>query len=348
MHPRTTLSLFRLVALLVIGLLPSTAAAQIPQFDCFYVFGDSLADNGNVLIQTAALGIDPPVPPSANPHRTYFNGRFSNGYIGFEYLWQRLSGHEPDTALALKPFLAAPFSQKRCAVDFAFGGTGTPYLDQTPGGLYAPGLKGQVELFRLALRGKKPSNRSLYAIATGANDYRNDPFNVPMNPADVVRNIEDAIVTLYRLGARNVVILDLPDLGLIPANAGDPNASAAASAVSAAHNAALEGALARLQTRFPPLHLIPVVLDPLFNELRTGSQSQPPMDSAIPLIELFAPTPGMSACLFLDPATCFDMPEFLFNGDDFGYIFWDIVHPTTEAYRFLGDYMYDLIDSEYE
>jgi phospholipase/lecithinase/hemolysin len=343
MKPRTTLSLFRLVALFVIGLLPSTAAAQIPQFNCFYVFGDSLADNGNIWIQTAAMRMEPPVPPSETPHRTYFNKRFSNGYIGFEYLWQRLTGHQPDSALALKPFLAAPLMQKGCAVDFAFGGTGTAYVDQTPGGFYAPGLKGQVELLRLALRGKKPSSRSLYAIAAGANDYRNDPFNVPMNPADVVRNIENAIVTLYGLGARNVIVLDLPDLGLIPANLIDENTSKAASAISDAHNDALYPMVARLQSQYPQLHLILVELNPLFNDLRVRFGTNAP----VPMIAAFAENPEMAGCLFVEPATCTDMPDFTFHST-LPFLFWDVVHPTTEAYRFLGDYMYNLLDGEYE
>ncbi len=101
--------------------------------------------------------MNPPVPPSTSPHRTYFEGRFSNGYVGFEYLWHRLTGHEPGSRLALKPFLAAPLIQQRaCAVDFAFGGTGTPYLDQTPGGFWSPGLKGQVELFGWRFLGENP------------------------------------------------------------------------------------------------------------------------------------------------------------------------------------------------
>lgn len=328
----------RIVALLVLCLLPSVAAGQLPQFDSFYVFGDSLADNGNVLIQSAALGLEPPVPPSATPHRTYFEGRFSNGYIGFEYLWKRLTGHEPGSALGLQPFLAAPFSQNARAVDFGFGGTGTAYVDQTPGGFWAPGLRGQVELFRLSLRGRKPSSRSLYAIVTGANDYRNDPFNVPMDPVDVVRNIEAAIVRLYRLGARDVMVLDLPDLGKIPGNAGDPNASA----ISAAHNAALDSALTRLQAQYPRLHLIPVKLNPLFDNLRLRMEPQ------IPLLEVYASTtPGLSVCLFINPASCSDAPGFLFNAD-FGFLFWDVIHPTTEAHRFLGDYLYNDLASEYE
>ena len=342
MNPATAHPQFRFVALLIVCLLPSIAAAQVPQFDAFYVFGDSLADNGNILIQTSAMRMKPPVPPSATPHRTYFNGRFSNGYIAFEYLWERLSGHKPGSPRGLKPSLAAPFIQKPGALDFAFGGTGTPYIDKTPGGFSSPGLKGQVELFRLALLGRKPSPRALYAIVTGSNDYRNDPFNVPMNPVDVVRNIEDAIVSLYRLGARNVMVVDLPDLGKIPANAVDPDISAAASALSAYHNGLLYSALAGLKARYPQLHLITVKLDPLFIDLQSS------MNSLIPMIEVYSQRPpGVSACLFVNPATCIDMPPIVFNAN-LGFIFWDVAHPTTEAHHFLGDYMYDQLVSEYE
>ncbi len=261
MNPTTARPLVRLVALLVVCLLPSVAAAQIPQFDCLYVFGDSLADNGNVFIQTAALGLDPPVPPSATPHRTYFEGRFSNGYMGVEFLWQHLSGHAPGSALGLKPSLASPDG---CAINFAYGGTGSAEVDQTPGGFSSPGLKGQVELFRSALGGEPPSTRALYVVSTGANDYRDDPFNVPMKQADVVRNIESAIVTLYEIGARDVMVVDLPDFAKIPAYSGDPKA---AGKVSRKHNDLLRGMLARLQAQYPELHLIPVTLDPLFERL---------------------------------------------------------------------------------
>ncbi len=330
----------RLIVLFIVFLVPSIAAAQIPQFDSFYVFGDSLADNGNILAQTTAMRMQPPVPPSATPHRTYFNGRFSNGYIGFEYLWQRLTGHVPGSARALKPFLAAPLLQRTGAVDFAFGGTGTPYVDKTPGGFSAPGLKGQIELFRLALLGRKPSAQALYAIATGANDYRNDPFNVPMHPADVVRNIEDSIVTLYRLGARDIIVLDLPDLGLVPANGGNPDATA----VSAAHNWFLDAAIVRLRAQFPKLHLTEVKLDPLFDDLRTP----PGLEPNLPALGYFAPTnPGLMACLFVNPATCTDAPSILFNAD-LGFLFWDVVHPTTEAHRYLGEYMYQQLAAQYE
>ena len=329
---------FTFVALVLFCLLPSLAGAQVPQFDSLYVFGDSLADNGNIFLQTRAMRLDPPVPPSVTPHRTYFDGRFSNGYIAFEYLWQRLTGNRLDSAHALKPILANPLLQKTGAANFAFGGTGTAYLDQTPGGFYSPGLKGQIELFRLALRGRQPSSRALYVISTGSNDYRIDPFNVPMDPVEVVGNIEQSIATLYGLGARHVMVVDLPDLGMVPANGGDP----AATALSFYHNGLLDAAMGRLQAKYPSLHLIPVRLNPLFQELTAI------MEAHVPALDAYAPsTPGLSSCLFLNPAACSDAPAILFKSF-FGFIFWDVAHPTTEAHRYLADYAYEQLELAYE
>ena len=45
-------------------LFPALTTAQVPRFDSMYVFGDSLADNGNVLIQSRLFRDNPPVPPS--------------------------------------------------------------------------------------------------------------------------------------------------------------------------------------------------------------------------------------------------------------------------------------------
>jgi phospholipase/lecithinase/hemolysin len=159
------------ICLLTFALLSITAEARDDRYESFFVFGDSLADNGNDFLVTYLMAAQPAIPPSVSPHRTYFDGRFSNGYVAFEYLWQMLGGGAPGTPDGLKPFLSSPLARPEGAVDFAFGGTGTPYLDRTPGGLFVPGLRGQVELFGAALRGKKAPRRALYAIVTGANDY---------------------------------------------------------------------------------------------------------------------------------------------------------------------------------
>ena len=332
-----------LAFLIACCLFPALTNAQVPRFDSMYVFGDSLNDNGNVLIQSRIFHDNPPVPPVG----AYFEGRFANGFIAVEFLWESLSGYGPDSSRRLKPFLAAPLLRSEGAIDFAYGGTGTPLLDQTPGGMWAPGLKGQVELFKLALLGRKPSSRSLYVIATGANDYRDDPFNVPMDPEEVAHNIEEAIGSLYKIGARDVMVLNLPDLGKVPANMVDPATgepdplrSAAATELSGLHNEALDGALARVRVRYPRLHLIPVDLDIPFAQLRVALDPQWP----VPAMETIAP--GTSPCLFVDPSTCPDLPDSAFNVD-LGFLFWDVVHPTTQAHRHLGQYLFDQLTQSY-
>jgi phospholipase/lecithinase/hemolysin len=322
--------------LLAFLVLPQTIVAQAPRYDSFYAFGDSLADIGNVFLASQALGIDPAPPPSVSPHRTYFLGRFSNGPVAFEYLWQLLSGQAPGAPNGLKPFLAAPILGPTNAVDFAFGGTGTPYIDQTPGGLYAPGLKGQVELFHAALRGRRPSRRTLYAIVTGANDYRNDAFNQPMQPSEVVQNIADAVVRLYDIGARDVMVLNLPDLSLLPAFSGDP---ASAHYLTVIHNTLLAAALNAVSAQLPRLNLIQVDINQVLPLLPAAmDRTTPALDALFPVLPPPYP-PGfhMSACLFIDPATCADVPTF-----DVGeqFMFWDIVHPTTAVHRVLGEYLY--------
>jgi len=323
-----------LAVVVIVQFSPAAVSAQVPQFDSLYVFGDSFADQGNDFIQSRWLRADPPVPPSTSPHRTYFNGRFSNGYMEFEYLWQQLSGHAPGSSRGMKAFLAAPLMGATGATNFAYGGTGTPYLDQTPAGMWVPGLKGQIELFRIGLRGRKPSTRALYAIATGANDYRDCCFNVPMPPPQVVANIVTSIETLYKLGARHVMVFDLPDLGLIPANGGVPGP---ASELAAFHNFLLETALNDLQVRLPALHLIQVKLDPLFAQLRNATP-----DWVVPALDKYSELapPGSSECFFVDPKTCGDVDLSLFNNLGLGSVFWDTIHPTTEAHKHLADYLH--------
>lgn len=301
-----------------------------------YSFGDSFSDTGNILIGSTALGYAPPVPPSASPFRTYFNGRFSNGPVAVEYFWQLLSGAAPGSARGLQPILQFSGNASNRAVDFAFGGTGTPLLDQTPGGIWAPGLEGQVELFRLSLHGRKPSKNAVYVIATGANDYRDDQFNVPMSPPDVIANIVEAVDTLYSLGARTVLVYDLPDLGQLPG--GDPQGSLLAQI----HNALLAQGLGLLGQQHPDLRIVPIHLNELFGELAgRGFQMTVPALAALfpgPTWPFNVPT---AVCLFVLPAACQDA-----NFDVVGqlgqpFVFWDVVHPTTDAHAVLGQFLYD-------
>src|SRR6266576_437585 len=224
---RRTVSLFCCAALILV-VLPLSAERQ-EQFTAFYVFGDSLVDNGNDFVASQQLGFDPAVPPSVSPHETYFKGRFSNGPIEFEYLWQMLEHRKPGKKKALAPYFQNPCQNDveiGNTVDFAFGGSGTGVSNTTPGGFSVPGLLGQVGLFNCALQGQAAPADGLYAIWSGANDYFNylspAPVDPLLTPAQVIANLEQGIQLLYGLGARHIIVLNQPNLGSIPLVLGTP------------------------------------------------------------------------------------------------------------------------------
>ncbi|HTV00209.1 MAG TPA: SGNH/GDSL hydrolase family protein [Luteitalea sp.] len=352
-------------ALCFVSLLVGSSRALAQTYDQFFTFGDSLADNGNVWLTSKLLRVSPAPPPSESPNKTYFDGRFSNGPVAFEYLWNQLRAGT--NVGPLRPYLMSPIVPAKGGVNYAFGGTGTPLLFTTPGGLPAPGLLGQVELFRLGLVGRKPSKKALYAIVTGANDYREDQYNTPSDPTVVINNIVTAIRRLHAIGARDILVLSLPNLGCLPYPAPGvtcdesgqlptgPNPTP--SQLSAYHNFLLGQALSGLSLPGARIRFIDV--NPPFSQLRAAIPnppgyagpfpfwSIPAIDLMLPPLPITDPNSGLpvpaSACLFVNPALCSDVPPPALgpNVTVPPGLFWDVVHPTTGAHKVLAAYLLD-------
>jgi phospholipase/lecithinase/hemolysin len=314
-----------ILAVFAVAAVPATAQ-QGPRLDSLYAFGDSLSDSGNVFRLTrglVALGLlpAPAVPPSISPNRSYFNGRFSNGPIVFEYLWRAMRN---DDAAAVRLSIALPSLTGPSAVNFAFGGAQSGMVTTTPGGFPVPGFLGQVEAFRALLRGRTPRSQAAYALWVGPGDYLNfTPAPAPADPRVVVANISTGIQRLYALGARNFVVLNVPDLGLVPViQALGPGVAQQFSQLTAAHNALLNGTLGQLGAVLPGARIVRIDVNGLL-------QTLPPI----------APGPGLGifgACLLLNPASCPDVP--LNQGQP--TIFWDVEHPTTFVHRALGQALF--------
>ena len=306
--------------------------ARLPRYQAFYAFGDSLADNGNDFIFTTLVGQQPAVPPSTTPHRAYFDGRFSNGPVAFEYLWQMVSGSAPGSRKSLQPFLRLPsLVARNQAVNFAFGGSSTGFVESTPGGFDVPGLLGQVELFRATLPRNSPGSRALYAIFSGAGDYLRP---APLAPAQSVANIIAAVQRLYDVGARDIIVVNLPDLGVIPITAGTPQ-SPLLTQLTQAHNALLAAQLSALAASLSDLNLVAIDVNAVLSQLPNSiNTTLPALDALLP------PQPGQvpaSLCIFVNPAACSDVPTF---DVDLQFLFWDAEHPTTAVHRLLAEYIY--------
>jgi phospholipase/lecithinase/hemolysin len=289
----------RAVAAIVFGAMVTTAlpaiAAIIPTPSQLFVFGDSLSDPGN--LSAATGGTNPPAP--------YFQGRFSNGPVWTEYLAQSIGRNvRPFWQTQVPAPGATAFGQ---GINFAFGGARTDALGNANGVATAaiPGVAAQVGFFNAlrAVPGNTINSDALFIVRAGANDF----FSGVTNPVVSATNLRNTVTTLASYGARNFLIVDLPDVGLTPAFRGTPLQSAA-SLWANGFNAALAGAFSA------PIGGV-VNLD-FFSSaaLFTATLSNP---------AAFGITNVTDQCITSAVALASNCA---------GYLFFDSVHPTTQAH----------------
>lgn len=202
----------------ILGLILSvTVSAQ--SVSKFIVFGDSLSDNGNSYEYSHHTK-----PPAA----LYYHGRYSNGPIWIDYVLNTLFQNKINQRL----------------LNYAFGGSGV-LQSQTN----AFTLSQEVDSYLLTHQAKVKSD-SWFVIWIGANDYLLRPNSTKMTVNKVIAEMERNIVRLRAHGARHLIVLGLPDLGLSPF-ARDLDIQAQLSRVVQMHNHKLRERVAKLQARFP-------------------------------------------------------------------------------------------------
>jgi phospholipase/lecithinase/hemolysin len=204
----------------------SFAAATGSHYSAIYAFGDSLSDVGNVYDATLhALPVSPP----------YVGGYFSNGPVWVQDLAQSLG------LAALKPSLAG-------GTDFAVGGATTGAEPGSP--LNPTDLPGQLAMFVAHV--PHPQANALYTVWIGSNDVLDiaDDAATAQQAAEIasaVKNEAAFIAGLAAHGAKDLVVLDVPDLGKTPSElARGATAAANASSLSALYDQDLSAALKSL------------------------------------------------------------------------------------------------------
>jgi phospholipase/lecithinase/hemolysin len=201
--------------------------AATASYSQIYAFGDSLTDAGNDYIASAGL-----IPTSF----IYSNGRFSNGKVWVQDLAKDLS------LPAVNPSLAG-------GTDYAYGGAET---GQDPLHTANPiDLPSQLDQFEVTV--PHPSANALYALSIGANDLLDAIPDYAKNPTLAVKDVQVAVANevtfvqdLAADGARNFMILNVPDLGKTPDESG---VAATATLLSADYDNLLATDLAALAAR---------------------------------------------------------------------------------------------------
>lgn len=307
------MTLRRLITLALAFALGSIAAAQNRSFPNIYVFGDSLSDTGNLFAATSALG-------AGNPPAPYFQGRFANGPVWVERLGNTLA-----LAVTAPPTV-------RSSMNFAFGGATAAGTASLP-----PSLGVQIGLFRQ--RGITPGAGDLFTVLAGANDLipvLSAP-TTPVNPASLdaagaatAQSVIANVQTLVGLGAKNIVVSGLPNLGATPRSlsAGGPGGAGASFGLRAtnAFNNELRSRLGLLAQSAADLNITYVdvqsILDRMIQDHRSLGFSN-------------------ATSFYLAPAAQGGQ-----QGTPDSYIFWDDIHPTAKTHSILAGIVTEMLNPE--
>lgn len=198
-----------IVALLIMTLL-LPAIAKAMDFKHIVVFGTSISDPGNAFALTGQT-IKPPhdeLDSFLIPSSPYAIGghHFSNGATWIEQLARRI-GQNQDVEPAFD-------ASKDKALNYAVGGARA-----RSDGLNL-NLPDQVATFLSDVNHSAPSD-ALYVIDMGANDVRDALTSGSVEQAGIIlgealNSIGTQLGTLYHVGARKFLILNVPNLGLLP------------------------------------------------------------------------------------------------------------------------------------
>ncbi|KAJ4842212.1 hypothetical protein Tsubulata_005862 [Turnera subulata] len=230
MMATTSTTIFSLgVLVLAIGMLVSHAEAA-PR--AFFVFGDSLVDNGNNnYLATTARADAPPYGIDYPTHRP--TGRFSNGFNIPDFISQALG------AESTLPYLSPELDGEKLLVGANFASAGIGILNDT--GIQFVNI---IRMFQqlnyfeqyqrrvAALIGAEQTedlvNRALVLITCGGNDFVNNYYLVPFSARSrqyslpdyvkyLISEYKKLLMRLYDLGARRVLVTGTGPLGCVPA-----------------------------------------------------------------------------------------------------------------------------------
>uniref|UniRef100_A0A6N2KGV9 GDSL esterase/lipase n=1 Tax=Salix viminalis TaxID=40686 RepID=A0A6N2KGV9_SALVM len=207
------------VSVIILGLVITLASVPPEvQARAFFVFGDSLVDNGNNnYLATTARADAPPYGIDYPTHRA--TGRFSNGFNIPDLISQAI-GSEPTL-----PYLSPQLSGEKLLVGANFASAGIGILNDT-------GIQFQYQQRLSALIGAEQAqrlvNQALVLMTLGGNDFVNNYYLVPFSARSRQFALPDYVVYLiseyrkilmrvYELGARRVLVTGTGPLGCVPA-----------------------------------------------------------------------------------------------------------------------------------
>jgi len=301
-----------LIVIIILGT-SGGAWAKKNDFHKIYIFGDSLSDPGNVYELTGETSKAPfQLIPSAPYKSRHHQFTFSNGKTWAQEFTKKMHAKKSGN-----PVLESPKKNG----NYAFGGARA-----RPGSAsMVPSATDQLGLYFAEHR--KADKKALYVIQFGGNDVRDalEVFNpLALSPQEAELIIHSAVVTtlgminnLYQNGARNFLVVDVPNLSHAPAvKLAGPGAAFVAGLLVTAYNDGLNLGLENLKM-LPGISINPLSMYANINNV---------VDSP----EEFGIRNTESPCLnfYLKSGSKCKKPK--------TYLFWDGIHPTEAIHKLVG------------
>jgi phospholipase/lecithinase/hemolysin len=271
-----------------------SGVALSQRFDELIVFGDSLSDQGNLFKARGAAFL----PQGA------VNGRFSNGDLWVDYLAPQLGL----TGAKIQNFAFGGATSGRVNI-----GNAVPLPFPLPS---LPGLLDQIDTAKATLSPATKANpKALYVVWAGANDFLTLPTDTAtavQSVVESVKNMAKSITSLAELGAKTIVVTNLPNIGLTPL-AAERNLQTQGTIFSTVFNTLLQGTLGALEANLG-VDLVQVDVFSLVQSIATRPSEFGFSNITTPLFDQ-NPSPA--------------------NPDTFAFA--DDFHPTTAVHRLVAD-----------
>ena len=306
-------------------------------YDAEYVFGDSLSDRGN-LAETGILQTEAGLPITNFPNPPSNHDSFGNGPPAVQLLAN-------DLGLNANPSVWVTGFKD---VNNLFGGSsytpGTNYAvagaiaapSLPTGGVPGANLPQQAAAYLAATGGKADPN-ALYTVFIGGNDVRNAALygNSTTGPAGIATGVMTEVGVIEALsaaGARNFLVPNVPNVGIIPEFAQDnPTLAAAASNYSVSYDSQLATDLAALT--------LPQGTDLTQFNLYAYNQEIAANAAALGF------TNTTDRCFTNTPLSAAATPQCGPDGQNVdSFIYWDSIHPTAPVQALWAEGMLDALE----
>ncbi len=271
-------------------------------FSTTVVFGASVTDTGNVCPTSTTPGC-PPVPP-------YAPGRFTNGANGKNY-----------ADLVAARYGASTTPSTRGGNNFAYAGARTGAIPGLTTQSTTPSMIAQLDQYMARQTGQL-SSRALY-IVDATTFGNNINAGLPLIQTGTITgtqlvtaaitDVVTIVTRLYAAGARHVVVVNAPNIGLTPlVQAAGATAAGAATQLSGGFAQNLAATLATQSAGWPGLNLYQLDLFTLSNQITANPAAFGLTNATAPCFSVAGTTVNVCAT----PDT---------------YLYWDSFHPTAAA-----------------